>query len=222
MTVHLATTGAARTWHERLLSPEEQERARRFVRRQDRERFLVGAALLRLLLAERLDKDPLEVEVDRTCPTCGRPHWKPRIETNAIHCSVAHSGPYVLVALRDEEPIGVDVEALAPGSAREHEDIHQAVLAPDEPAPRDAAEFLRLWTRKEALLKLSGQGLNTPPGSIRLSRDGPPQVLSAPAELTGAVVVDLEIARTAVAALATYGPPPLIEIVMAHHQLAAS
>lgn len=64
-------------------------------------------------------------------------------------------------------------------------------------SPRTRLEFLRVWTRKEALLKLSGTGLRTSPTLISLTSGGsPPRLLGAPRELRDAVVDDLDVAES--------------------------
>ena len=76
-----------------------------------------------------------------------------------IHFSFSHSGNVALCALSDQ-PVGVDVEVprkITPSlvsytmNDREQEQINASA----DPALR----FLYFWTRKEALLKLTGEGI---------------------------------------------------------------
>ncbi|SCL71458.1 4'-phosphopantetheinyl transferase [Micromonospora peucetia] len=77
--------------------------------------------------------------------------------------SVSRSGPVVVVAARPGGPVGVDVERCRPLPARE---LARRWYAPTEaawlagrPADGQAADFLRLWTAKEAVGKALGVGL---------------------------------------------------------------
>ena len=122
-------------------------------------------ALLRSALAEELGTD--EVRVDRACLTCGGPHGKPIVRDQSIHVSVAHTDGLVLVAVSNDAELGIDVEAL---SAFASNDIDRAALTPVEalavaalPPQHRAAERARLWTRKEAVAKVSGIGLRVDP-----------------------------------------------------------
>lgn len=139
-----------------LLDATERSRLEQLDLSADRARSLVGAALLRVAVAARLEVDPVDVVVDRTCVDCGRPHGAPRVvalsgdgapvgatpresdgsasDRAAPWVSVSHSGLLVVVALGDA-PVGVDVQRVA--------DL-------DEPA--GAAD----WVRREAQVKLRG------------------------------------------------------------------
>jgi phosphopantetheinyl transferase (holo-ACP synthase) len=80
-----------------------------------------------------------------------------------VHVSISHHHAYVATAITTRGPLGVDVEvvrdlpaqALADRWFAGHEARHLAGLdEPDRPA-----EFLRLWTVKEAVGKALGTGL---------------------------------------------------------------
>lgn len=164
--------------HVRLLDPDE--RARRAALRQDadRDRFTVGAALLRLVAGADLGERPERVPVRRVCPDCHRPHGKPAVPGSGLELSVSHSGDWVAVAATRAGPTGVDVE-------RVRTDIDLASLARHvlSPAERDwfgAADFFLCWTRKEAVAKATGDGLRLPMPSLTVSRPGdPPRLLLA-------------------------------------------
>jgi 4'-phosphopantetheinyl transferase len=183
-----------------LLDAHERERLERFRRPADRARYLAAHALARLVLAARLDSDPAGLEFDRTC-RCGKPHGKPTLP--GLHFSLTHSGDRVGVAVSADGPVGLDVEEL-----RELGDLAALAghaLSPAEPRPADGPAFLRVWTRKEALLKATGEGLSSPMNAITLAgarveswTDGPAQVW----------LVDLRAGPSHPAALAGLGPRP--------------
>jgi 4'-phosphopantetheinyl transferase len=84
------------------------------------------------------------------------------IDSPPIHCSLAHSGEYVVCAAA-EVPVGVDVERLRgipPTDAlvrRECTEPERRRLSAADPADRERL-FVRAWTRKEALSKAVGHG----------------------------------------------------------------
>lgn len=180
-----------------LLDGHERERLERFRRPADAARYLAAHALARLVLAEHLGTDPAAIVVDRTC-RCGKPHGRPTVPE--VHFSLTHSGDRVGVALSAGGPVGLDVEEL-----REMGDLDGLAghtLSPDEPRPTSAAAFLQVWTRKEALLKATGEGLSSPMNAITLAGA---QVVSW-ADGPQAWLVDLQAGPTHPAAIAGLGP----------------
>ena len=88
-------------------------------------------------------------------------HGKPSIIGHPdIHFNFSHCREAVACAI-SEQPIGVDVE-----SVREYKDSLVRYTMNDQEvqqilqAERPEVEFTRLWTMKEAKLKLSGHGLS--------------------------------------------------------------
>lgn len=88
-------------------------------------------------------------------------HGKPALqEYPHIHFNISHCKKAVAVAVSDE-PVGIDVEC----TGRMKDSLARHVLCDEEYAFVMAAadpdlEFTSLWTRKEALVKLTGEGLN--------------------------------------------------------------
>lgn len=150
-----------------LLDATERGRRDRLRLVADRERFTLGATLLRLVAAHHLGGPADRVRVDRTCAGCGRPHGRPRVA--GVEVSVSHSGDLVAVAVTRSGPVGVDVEQVVD---LDLDELRPSVLAADDPPVTDAAGLLRVWTRKEALLKATGDGLAVPMLSLAVD-DGP-------------------------------------------------
>ena len=144
-----------------LLDRGEQERAQRFRRPEDRERYRLGRSALRQVLGAWLDRDPAALRFRYG------PHGKPALDgplDAAPHFNLAHSGDLILLAFHPSRPVGVDVELRRPGLdwrpiARRV--LPAAVLARLETLPPEqgGAAFLDLWCRLEARLKASGEGL---------------------------------------------------------------
>lgn len=164
--------------HVKLLNETERGRRDRYLRDADRDRFTLGVAITRLAAGALLGLAPEAVPVTRACPDCDRPHGRPAIE-GGPDLSVSHSGDRVGVALAGSGPVGLDVEA---DNRRLETDISGHVLAPDEHLPAGMDQrtaLLTYWTRKEAVLKATGDGLRAPLTGVHLSPpDQPPRLLA--------------------------------------------
>jgi 4'-phosphopantetheinyl transferase len=145
------------------LSPDERQRAERFVRDEDRQSFIVSHAALRTILAGYLGLSPGDVEM-KARPD-GKPELPPFPEKPFLRFNLTHSAGMAMVAVALEREVGVDVERVRP-----IEDIGSLVkryFAPGEqstwrglPVGEQLAAFFRCWTRKEAYLKARGVGLS--------------------------------------------------------------
>lgn len=156
-----------------LLDTHEHERLARFRRPADVARYLAAHALVRLVLAVQLDEPAASIVLDRTC-RCGAQHGKPTLADHpSPWFSLTHAGDLVGVAVCDGGPVGLDVELVRelpdlPGMLRH-------ACSPAElgrPVGNAPGAFFRLWTRKEALLKATGDGLATPMAAITLGVHG--------------------------------------------------
>lgn len=154
-----------------LLDVAERGRAAAYVAPDDRLRFQLGVAITRLVLAQQFTCTPGDVRLDRTCPDCARPHGKVRVlgPQTGWELSVSHSGDLVGVAASTVAPVGLDVEELRPV---EVESMAPLVLTESERLECGAAttDFLRYWTRKEAVVKSTGDGLRRPLSLVSVTR----------------------------------------------------
>ena len=144
------------------LSPEEHQRAERFVRDEDRQRFIVSHAALRMILGQYLGVPPGQVEMVVAAsgkPSLASPNLPP------LHFNLSHSEDLALVGVVLDRQIGVDVEHWRP--LVDAESIVKRYFAPGERARWQAlpdherlTAFYLGWTRKEAYLKARGVGLS--------------------------------------------------------------
>jgi 4'-phosphopantetheinyl transferase len=163
--------------HDAVLDTVDLERRSRLRRAVDRDRLTVAYTLVRLILASHLEVAPDHLRFERTCRTCGGPHGKPTLppaDDGGLRFSLSHAGDRVMVGVCRGIEIGVDVEAVTPDLDIDGlignvlSDAEAVDLALVEPADRVRA-FLRYWTRKEAILKATGDGLRTPMTDLTLS-----------------------------------------------------
>jgi 4'-phosphopantetheinyl transferase len=186
-----------------LLDMHESARLARFRRPDDRARYLAAHALARLALAEIVDAPPAGLRFDRTC-RCGQQHGKP-VLNGGPGFSLTHAGELVGVAVHEAGPVGLDVE-----QERDLADIEGMAAhacSPAESAP-DAAAFFTLWTRKEALLKATGEGLASPMSAITLGPSGVREWVGEGAPDGPVWLRDLHPAPRYRAAVAGLGPEP--------------
>jgi 4'-phosphopantetheinyl transferase len=165
--VYWARTSWLRTAHVDLLTKAEAARCERYLRAEDRSRFTVAAALLRIVVGLHTGLAPDRVIIDRTCPRCLQPHGRPRVVGHALEVSVSHSGAFAAVAATDAGRVGVDVEHVRP---LDYAALLEQTCAPEErDGVTDSATFFGLWTRKESVLKATGAGLELPMSEIRVT-----------------------------------------------------
>jgi len=151
------------------LTEAETARADAFRTARDRDRFIVFRGALRDVLGRGLGLAPDRVAL--AFGPFGKPHLPPGPGPAALHFNLAHSGDLGLLAVCDGGPVGIDVELARPIPRADR--IAARVFAVPERAAYDAlpaAErpmaFLRCWTRKEAYLKATGDGLSFAPERI--------------------------------------------------------
>ena len=77
---------------------------------------------------------------------------------------MSHSGEIAVVAIACGQEVGVDVELICdpvpkPGAIRSYCSRRELAEIDALAGPDQAAMFYRIWTRKEALLKATGEGL---------------------------------------------------------------
>lgn len=136
------------------LSDVENQRAETIAHPLARRCFEMGRFYLRTLLGARLGLEPAAVPIG-IGPT-GKPELALASDCLPCHFSLSHSGNCIAIAL-SEQAVGVDLETRCPPSwksiaRRFFSDSEQAWIAQAE-CPEIA--FVRLWTMKEAAVKLS-------------------------------------------------------------------
>lgn len=167
------------------LSPEERTRSERFRFEQHRNRFIAGRGLLRGILAMHLNRNPRALEF--VYGPNEKPGLAPRGEHEPIHFNLAHSGDLVLIAVTRTGEVGIDVERIRPVS--EAGNIVERYFSPREsgeyralPEADKPAAFFNLWTRKEAWLKATGEGIGRSLNEVEVAfRPGEPaRLISLP------------------------------------------
>ena len=153
-----------------LLSSAERARAARFVFPQDRDRYVVAHAALRSILASTLELSPAALDFHHG------PNGKPYLEGRPLHFNLAHAGEFSLVAVCRNRRLGIDLEPLRdlPDALALAEQFHPAERVSLSAGHRPSARaFFECWTRKEAFVKATGEGLARPLASFDITADLP-------------------------------------------------
>ncbi len=127
-----------------------------------RSQFIVGRALLRMLLGGYLNTDPAKILLKPG--SHGKPEVAPR-HVSHLTFNLSHSEGLAIYAFASGARVGVDIEAVHP--VREAEYILQHYFSREErkefmhtPSAEQPHFFLGLWTKREAYLKGLGDGLS--------------------------------------------------------------
>ena len=142
------------------LAPDETERATRFRFPIHRDRFIAGRGLLRQLLATYLGVEPRSL--DFRYGARGKPALAG--SSRGVQFNVAHSEDLLLMAITRDGVVGVDVERVR--GLPDFEELVSQFFSPNEcsqfrklSSEQKPAAFFNLWTRKEAWLKATGEGI---------------------------------------------------------------
>lgn len=170
-----------------LLAPTERARAERFRFARHRDRYIRGRAFLRRRLAEATGHPAAGLELVEGV------RGKPALACGTVDFNLSHSGALAVLAVSTAGPVGIDVELIDPET--DVKGLSESCFLAPERAVLDGLEglalrrrFFAFWTAKEALMKLTGQGMALPPHAIALRlRRGWPVGFSRP-RIPGAVL----------------------------------
>lgn len=143
----------------RTLSDDERGRAARFHFERDRVAFTVARGALRALAGRYLGEPPARLAFGY------RERGKPYLTApGPLQFNVSHSGQRALVCFARDREVGVDIEA-----RRELSDllaIARTAFSPAEyaalcrmPPGAHPEAFFTCWSRKEAVIKATGEGV---------------------------------------------------------------
>ncbi len=195
---------------ERLLSAEERDRADRFVTAPLRRRYVIAHAVLRTLLGTHLGIDPVALRFRHG------PFGKPALEGLSLQFNLSHSHEMAMVAISADHELGVDIEFV-----RDLEDAHAIARSTFSALenqtlaklPQFIPGFFACWTRKEALIKGVGDGLQLPLDrfDVAVCPDRPAQLIASrldPDVLAGWQLTALKAPAGYTGALAVRGSSP--------------
>ena len=154
------------------LSPDECARADRFLFPRARDHFVVGRGRLRQVLGGLCGCPPAAVRF--AVAERGKPRLVDR--NGRLRFNVAHSHDLMLCALTLDHEVGVDVERVRPDF--DYADLARRFFAEGEvqalgrvPPALAQEAFFACWTRKEAVIKATGEGMARSLGSFAVTVD---------------------------------------------------
>ncbi|MCW5848755.1 MAG: 4'-phosphopantetheinyl transferase superfamily protein [Anaerolineae bacterium] len=197
------------------LDQTEQSRAAMFHFARDRRRFVVSHAATRHILASYLDVQAADLRF--THAPGGKPRLAPPFDSSHLHFNLSHAHELVLLAIAQGRPVGVDIEYIRP--LPDALSLAEAFFAPAETArlrpflvtSSGQRLFFTCWTRKEAFIKATGDGLSRPLDSfvVTFLPQDPPAVFQAQdaqSPIEGWTLIPLEPGPDYVAALVVAAP----------------
>jgi 4'-phosphopantetheinyl transferase len=169
--VHLDAAADENARLQRLLDRDEAERAARFHDPRHAQRFTAAHGWLREIVGAYAGTAPERLAFRQGAR--GKPHLV-HDTAAALEFNLSHAQHLGLIGVACGAAIGVDIEVMRPMT--EMADIAQRNFAPAEfhewrqlPAAERAAGFFACWTRKEAVIKATGDGLSMPLESFVVS-----------------------------------------------------
>lgn len=143
-----------------ILSAAELARTQNLRLPTQRTRIQKTRAILRYLLSHYT-----QIAADKLAFNTGE-YGKLYLPDQSIQFSVAHTHEYALYAFTLHSEIGIDIEQQR---AIDYSAIAQRIMSTNEyeywnerPTVQQAELFFQIWTRKEALVKCTGDGLSAP------------------------------------------------------------
>lgn len=172
-----------------LLSDDEVSQEGRFYFADDRKRYLVTRAMVRMLLSRHAKIAPRDWKFSKN--PYGRPVIAGTLVESHAHVrglcfNVSHTRGVIAVAIARDRELGIDIEHT---NARHVSlDVAHHFFSPIEvselscvPPDRQQDRFFEYWTLKESYIKARGMGLSlpldhfsfgfSPPGTVDLSTD---------------------------------------------------
>lgn len=151
---------------EAVLSAEEWMRARRYSSSQVARRFIVRRGLLRRILGKYLDHSPKEIRIEFNA--YGKPFLAPGMCSD-LQFSLSDSGEMAALAVGFKDPLGIDIERLQTEKGFDCTyPLGSSVLVANRDeetaSPTESLPFVKAWTRREAVAKAEGVGLQMLPG----------------------------------------------------------
>lgn len=137
------------------ISASRREKALKFKHEQGQRECVLAYLLLKRALKEvyGINENPELIEQEG-----GKPMLKdhPEIHFNLSHCKSA------VACVIGDEPVGVDIDIIRNYNAQlARHTMNDNELQEIENNADEARAFIRLWTKKEALLKLTGEGIRS-------------------------------------------------------------
>jgi 4'-phosphopantetheinyl transferase len=163
-----------------VLSTDEHEQANNFKFTADKQHFIFRRYQLRLILSKYLGCNPRELMFRYS------EYKKPFIympELKEVKFNMSFSGDLMLVGVSRNNEIGIDIEKVRPVEDLENIATENFSILEVKSLIRRKDKintFFRIWTRKEAFIKATGNGMYLPLRSfcVNINPSGKPEHLA--------------------------------------------
>jgi 4'-phosphopantetheinyl transferase len=142
---------------DKFLSITEINRAERFHKELDKNQFIICRSILKIVLAAHTKLEAKNIQLDYNF------NKKPYLASHPnLHFNVSHSEDYAVIAI-SQTKIGVDIESIS--ESFDFTNLLPDIFIDDEileiqNATNKKHAFYTSWTRKEALVKALGKGID--------------------------------------------------------------
>ncbi len=156
----------------KLLSPKEKNRAKKYYFKHDRVQYIARHGILRTLLGNYIKCSPERIQF--TTNTYGKPYLKHVVHNKQYYFNISYSNDMGVFAFTTNQEVGVDIEYVK--NIPEVNSIVDNYFSLEEKNKfkrlsmiQRQSLFYEYWTRKEALIKGIGMGLQYPIDRIDLN-----------------------------------------------------
>src|SRR5580700_9321871 len=155
-----------------ILSPDELGRATRFHFEKDCLHFSRCRSALRQLLGGYLQIPAAKVRFEYL--TAGKPRLVAEQNPRSLQFNVSHSAGMALIAVGSQHRLGIDIEKIrsdvdTSSLAERFFSLRERTGLQSLPDHLRIQGFFACWTRKEAFLKATGEGLSFPLGDFSVT-----------------------------------------------------
>ncbi len=147
--------------HIAILSPDEHSRMQRFRFERDRVQYAVCHSILRILLGRYLGLSTSSISFVKN--EFDKPRLAPNLVASELAFNLSHTTRVGVLAIASGLSVGVDIEEVRPvqpGTVEQYFSAHEQASLARLKDSEWLEGFYNCWTRKEAILKAEGTGLN--------------------------------------------------------------
>jgi 4'-phosphopantetheinyl transferase len=155
------------------ISEEEKQRAERFRFPEHRSMYIASHGILRSILSSYVNLPPDQLQFSSNA--YGKPELSDQ-NKKELHFSLSHTDRCAVYSVTLRRQIGIDIEQIR--FDFDCLELAKRFFAPGEiealsslPADQQPDAFFRCWTRKEAYVKATGQGLSLSLRDFEVSLD---------------------------------------------------
>lgn len=140
-----------------LMSSDKKARIEKYKSNVDKKRSIAGEMLARKMLAEMCSINPEDIVFKR------HENGKPYADNAKAEFNISHSGNYVICAVNDS-PVGADIEQIRDLSVYPDKVFtdkeRDYIFYTNDDKNETNKRFFKIWTFKEAIIKLHGDALS--------------------------------------------------------------